>query len=288
MDNYLKYFIGIVVLLFLICLFFPSMILPVYEYSWDNTAKVGDTFNVLNTFFSALAFAGIIVTILIQRKELQHQRNELTLQRQEMKQTREEFLTNRITSVIYNQLERYESLVNSFTIKYGDPERRQWEKEGSNAISHLYEALKKDEAKFTNITSNDYESILENKDYDKLPEIYKIVINNRQSFINFAIPARNIVEVVKESLIYSDLNQEELNQLRNLFFRNIGYDQPHTFNGIVLFMKEAKGSLEKLGAEELINEVDEIIHCLGSISAFSILKFDPENKEKLKKNLRMI
>ena len=47
----------------------------------ELAAWFGDSFGAINTLFSGMAFAGIIYTILLQRKELQ-------LQREELKQTR--------------------------------------------------------------------------------------------------------------------------------------------------------------------------------------------------------
>jgi hypothetical protein len=46
--------------------------------------QFGDMFGAVNALFSGLAFAGIIITILLQKEEL-------TLQRQELKDTRKEF-----------------------------------------------------------------------------------------------------------------------------------------------------------------------------------------------------
>lgn len=48
-------------------------------------------FTTLSTLFSALAFAGVIVTIIMQRDELELQRDEMELQRREMEGQREEF-----------------------------------------------------------------------------------------------------------------------------------------------------------------------------------------------------
>lgn len=50
----------------------------------------GDSFGFVNALLSALAFAGILVTLWMQRRELQLQREEMQLNRVEMKATREE------------------------------------------------------------------------------------------------------------------------------------------------------------------------------------------------------
>lgn len=51
--------------------------------SWEVRGQFGDMFGALNSLFSGLAFAGIVVAILIQRAELQLQREELRLAREE-------------------------------------------------------------------------------------------------------------------------------------------------------------------------------------------------------------
>lgn len=56
---------------------------------WTDAAKssFGDMFGSVNALFSGLALAGIILTILLQRKELSLQRKELQDTRQELKRT---------------------------------------------------------------------------------------------------------------------------------------------------------------------------------------------------------
>lgn len=53
----------------------------------EQAAWFGDSFGGINSLFSGLAFAGIIYTILLQRKELQLQRQELKETRQELKRS---------------------------------------------------------------------------------------------------------------------------------------------------------------------------------------------------------
>jgi hypothetical protein len=56
----------------------------------EGRGTFGDMFGGLNTAFAGLAFAGIVLAILMQRRELELQRQELELQRQEMRGQREE------------------------------------------------------------------------------------------------------------------------------------------------------------------------------------------------------
>jgi hypothetical protein len=53
-----------------------------------NTGSFGDSFGVLNTLFSGFAFSGVILSLWMQRNELQLQRKELRLQRNELQVSR--------------------------------------------------------------------------------------------------------------------------------------------------------------------------------------------------------
>jgi hypothetical protein len=52
--------------------------------------QFGDIFGGINALFTGLAFAGVIYTILLQRKELDFQRKELGMQREELRANRAE------------------------------------------------------------------------------------------------------------------------------------------------------------------------------------------------------
>ncbi|MEQ8629566.1 MAG: hypothetical protein RIC32_18235 [Ekhidna sp.] len=56
---------------------------------WQSPNEIGDSFGIVNALFSGLAFAMLIYTSWMQRKELQMQRKELKLSRREMAQATE-------------------------------------------------------------------------------------------------------------------------------------------------------------------------------------------------------
>lgn len=58
--------------------------------AWSDRGTFGDMFGAVNALFSGLAFAGLIVTILLQRNDLRLQRKDLKMQRKELHLTREE------------------------------------------------------------------------------------------------------------------------------------------------------------------------------------------------------
>lgn len=52
--------------------------------TWEARASFGDMFGVVTTLFSALALAGVVYTVVLQRHELALQRQELELTRREL------------------------------------------------------------------------------------------------------------------------------------------------------------------------------------------------------------
>lgn len=61
----------------------------------DSVGSLGDMFGVVTSLFSGLAFAGLISTLLMQRKELE-------LQRRELRQTRDVFSVQRFENTFFN------------------------------------------------------------------------------------------------------------------------------------------------------------------------------------------
>jgi uncharacterized membrane protein (DUF485 family) len=61
--------------------------LPLFYEDISERALFGDSFGLINSLFSGFAFAGIIYTILLQRKELSLQRKELQETRLELKRS---------------------------------------------------------------------------------------------------------------------------------------------------------------------------------------------------------
>ena len=110
--KYLAFSLILVVLLS-VALFAISLITitwPISEVSINKAGVFGDSFGVLTSLFSGLAFAGIIITILLQREELQ-------LQRQELKDNRKEFAKSANAQERSAQLSALSSLLNECEIQ---------------------------------------------------------------------------------------------------------------------------------------------------------------------------
>jgi len=92
----------LIVMAILSILFVFGSCLIVYLYwkggDYEQRGTFGDMFGSVNAVFSGLAFAGIILAIFMQKKELESQREEL-------RDTRSEFKINRLTNIIFKQIE---------------------------------------------------------------------------------------------------------------------------------------------------------------------------------------
>ena len=80
-EWYLKWY-AFVGLLFLIVLIWAGS--GLWLFADEDRGTFGDMFGAINSLFSGLAFASLVFTILMQRKELELQRSELALTRTEL------------------------------------------------------------------------------------------------------------------------------------------------------------------------------------------------------------
>lgn len=89
----------------------------------NNSAGVfGDSFGAVNALISALAFAGVIVTFYLQRKELDLQRQELKAQREEFTQQNKTLKLQRFENTFFHMMELQQQIVNDLFIKISDRE----------------------------------------------------------------------------------------------------------------------------------------------------------------------
>lgn len=150
-----KEFVIIGVLIFIIWFF--SYYLIKVKVPLNLRGQFGDTFGAINSLFSALAFAGVLITIIIQRIELKLQREELGMQREEMKNSRVELKRSASAQQLQSELQALNTLIeyqihlNEIHMKYqGSIDNRAVTqmKEFEKRISHI-------------LTSNEYKNLRE-------------------------------------------------------------------------------------------------------------------------------
>ncbi len=105
-------FVGVAVIF---VLYFLSIYLNWWEIEKDlaeTMGPFGDSFGPLTSLFSALAFAALIWTVVLQGDELQLSRKELALTRQEM-------IDQRFESMLMRMLEVHTSIVSDMDVRVG-------------------------------------------------------------------------------------------------------------------------------------------------------------------------
>lgn len=117
--QYARWTVAIVLILWAL-----SFFLFFYNDS-EKRGQFGDMFGAVNALFSGLAFAGLIITLILQKNELSLQREELQLTREEMKNQRMEFEKEnetlryqRLENLLYNMLNLQQEIVAGLRCTY--------------------------------------------------------------------------------------------------------------------------------------------------------------------------
>lgn len=117
---------------------------PISEISISKSGVFGDSFGLLTSLFSGLAFAGLIITIVMQRDELALQRQELNLtreelfgQKQEMQNQNETLRIQRFENTFFKMLEFMEACRNDVFYQVFQRQSVQ----GRDAIKSIYNAF---------------------------------------------------------------------------------------------------------------------------------------------------
>lgn len=88
------------------------------DLSEGDRGTFGDMFGSVNALFSGLALAGIILTILLQRKELKLQREELRETRTEFETQNETLKLQRFENTFFNILNLHHQIVSAIDYRY--------------------------------------------------------------------------------------------------------------------------------------------------------------------------
>jgi uncharacterized membrane protein len=113
------YIIGIISVIVIIGLWLLTFYL-LEDFEQNDRGTLGDMFGTVNALFSGLAFAGIIFTILLQRKELKYQRDELKATRSEFVIQNKTLKTQRFESTFFGLINLHNQIVNDIDFKKGD------------------------------------------------------------------------------------------------------------------------------------------------------------------------
>lgn len=106
-------------------------------FFYKDRGSFGDMFGVVNALFSGLAFAGIILTILLQKKELALQRAELKETRSVFQEQSKTLALQRFENTFFQLLRSFQDIVNGMNLI--EPEDEENFTEGRDSFRFLYE-----------------------------------------------------------------------------------------------------------------------------------------------------
>lgn len=195
--------------------FFPDA-----ERRKPSFGEMGDMFGAVNAIFSGLALAGIIITILLQKDELEAQRKEL-------KDTREEFQYNRLTNLVYNQIKRVDDVLESFQGDFNGKTLK-----GNSAFNQVNADL----GNFDDISVGASFTKKINKlndQYIHLTSVYSTIDNS--------------IHLIEKVLVMSGLKEVLKKELKLIFFSNISPEIK--YNAVCL--KELNELSHKLFKDEI-------------------------------------
>lgn len=114
---------------------------PISSLSIDKAGTFGDSFGVLTSLFTGLAFAGLLTTLYLQRSELQLNRKELDETRKEFRLQIQTFHRQRFEDAFYQMLALYKENLRELSIRphHSDAARIH----GIDALNYLNTKFKK-------------------------------------------------------------------------------------------------------------------------------------------------
>jgi hypothetical protein len=138
-----------------------------------STGEFSDVFGSLNALFSGLAFAGVIVTVYLQKKELE-------LQREELRQTRAEIHGQKEQMELQNETLRKQQFEATFfqMLKMFDEHRRGIRYGGADGLAALRILSTNAQQRLEKPLCNDLHSLMRTHEYEEsLGPYFRIYVN---------------------------------------------------------------------------------------------------------------
>lgn len=115
---------------------------------WDVRGQFGDLFGSVNALFSGFAFAGLVITIIQQRHDLQLQRQAIDQSKKDINQQNETMKIERFENTFFKMIEVQQSIVNDL---YAADSHKEWVKQDDSSGRSANEVLTKDEYRGRNL-----------------------------------------------------------------------------------------------------------------------------------------
>lgn len=253
-----RYLVGAIVIVVTLWIFTFSSFIWGDKFSFiavGDRGTFGDMFGGLNALFSGLAFAGIIFTIYMQRKELALQREELKLtrntlesQRMEMEFQNETLKVQQFENTFFSMMRAFNNIINSIDMTVEprstrafrkvlgmtvEPPPKKYTISGRDCIRHVLVEFMQNSI---NSTRN-----IEDIEWDRIIDRYLEIYHNHQSDLgHYFRYLYNIVKFVDQSEIadkkfYTNLVRAQLSfqELALLFYNCLSENGRERFKPLI-------------------------------------------------------
>ncbi|MUK42436.1 hypothetical protein GNP61_12830 [Aliivibrio fischeri] len=146
---------------------------PINEVSINKAGVFGDSFGILTSLFSALAFAGMIITILLQKEELGLQRKELADTRHEIAAQKEILRTQSFNDNFYRLLDYYKDNLSQVVVF--DKESNQ-NISGVSALKYLLDKFSEKQQEYKHYYNPHDEQLMKVFEYHLFMDIQQILM----------------------------------------------------------------------------------------------------------------
>jgi hypothetical protein len=246
--------------------------------------QFGDMFGGVNALFSGLSIVGIVYAIILQheslveqRNSIDYQKNDIYNQKKELKETRREFQITRITTIVYNQLEKIQKELNNLLIKsiaQNEPDfhNRYAIKKLNLDFEPLFERLKNGGKPDDSISTNIY-----------------IISDNSESLYNFYETILLSYKLIINTVENDDLEIKDKKEVLSIFTENLGKEIRDNIEMTNRILEHYMGSLSLNSSRNTKNQkllllkelIQTIVELQGRLK--NIYSNPPLKKNKLPK-----
>ncbi len=118
----------LLVILVIVIWLISAILIFTFLDDWNERGPFGDLFGAVNALFSGLAFAGLIYTIILQKRDLEMQRTEIKMNRAELKksaaaqQKSEKALSEQVEQMkVISRLNALNTIINYYNLQISSP-----------------------------------------------------------------------------------------------------------------------------------------------------------------------
>lgn len=213
-----KWIVGIGALFGLICLI---IFLSRYSFGWGANVDAESTSHVVTAINGIITPLWSLASVVLFYVALKVQRADFNSQLEELKSTRQEFHINRLTNILYNQLERIQKNIDEYD-----------QSPGRLGFENLIDFS----AKMEMIPETEY---VKEKFPERLEAHHNAMLNNIDHLVQYVSPLRLLLTQIRDNCTAfeivvknSGLSDQQEKELWNLFRENLGRELIFCLNKI--------------------------------------------------------